>query len=1169
MISYIKSLITALSLALTLTAFGLEVDTTFNVNNTANINRFSSGENILEPQEITIGEDGKIYVLDSDITSHRLLERYNKYGDREDDYNVSGFTINGVQTGILDNQNRLILSGSFYVPNGSGGNDSKKMVRILNDGSIDTSYHPGNFTRIIETFIKLPDSSIIGYGEYTNPGSVTGVDVVKFKADGTFDSTFISGLQNPFRYGLAKHQKNGKILVGGAKVDDEVLVRLNADGSLDSSFQFDATSFNQISDVTVLSNGDFLVNAGQQGTVKYKQDGSIDASFTPIPTYQLGVQTKALPNGEILCYAGSQYDLSSLIGSSEQHVYKMDENGNIIQSFANGKIGDFWNVRITHIRITNQNEIILAGDFTHYNDRFCLGLIKIDFNGNVIDDYRVDFGLGYGQGLLLYPQDDASTFLIQDGNLYDGHYTGHLLKLDSQGVLDQSFYADAEHINDVGIFQDGSMVIVGDFLTVGGVPAPGIAKVNQNGSRMAFPSLSSILKDPQNPKVDFVFIQDDQKIVIAGEFVADVNGQNMKCLVRLNSDGSIDPTFVHQFETLIDYQFGNYRGIIRMKQAKSGALLLFGNEATHNGNNVGGVLVVNQDGSLRSQIPILSYGDNVFDVNDKNEVFTGSKKYDLDANELTGFDASQFISDNYNYTPNEIIALDDGGIILHGSKYNEFSHINMVRLDSTGQLDGSFNSSQLAISIATRHMALNKSNQLLIAGWFSTVDGRKKEGIVRLNTGIVVSDSCALKVTFKAANFNCQTVKDSVIAVISGATGITFFQWEGVNSVDSLALIDSTGNYKCIVTDQGGCVDSSTIWRRVPSGNVLTDMEPFLTSIAFRPGRKAVLDVFIKNHGCLPSEGKIYLVLDSSLTYVSATVPPSMINSDTLFWDYSAISFSSNAMFTEVTTIVDTAVTSGTPINILLGINPSILDSDTSNNVKSFTFEIVNSYDPNDITVHPSGECLENYTEVGEKFTYTVRFQNTGTAAAIDIAIKDSIDSNLNIESLNVIYSSHPMTTSIYDGNIVHFNFSQIWLLDSVTNEPLSHGKVIFTIDQKENVVLNTVINNRVGIYFDFNPVVLTNEVKNTIVDKNFVPPCRVIASATITEIDEVLIYPNPVTEDLNVINSKGNGFRVYDVTGKLLFTSNQNSVNIQHLPDGHYFIKSLPGRFLGKFIKL
>ncbi|MBK9506828.1 MAG: T9SS type A sorting domain-containing protein [Bacteroidetes bacterium] len=75
------------------------------------------------------------------------------------------------------------------------------------------------------------------------------------------------------------------------------------------------------------------------------------------------------------------------------------------------------------------------------------------------------------------------------------------------------------------------------------------------------------------------------------------------------------------------------------------------------------------------------------------------------------------------------------------------------------------------------------------------------------------------------------------------------------------------------------------------------------------------------------------------------------------------------------------------------------------------------------------------------------------------------------------------MYTTLDADSVAHFIFPDIYLADSTTDEPASHGFVVYTIKPKPGLDYNTLITNNAGIYFDFNEPVITNTVSNTVVD--------------------------------------------------------------------------------------
>lgn len=195
----------------------------------------------------------------------------------------------------------------------------------------------------------------------------------------------------------------------------------------------------------------------------------------------------------------------------------------------------------------------------------------------------------------------------------------------------------------------------------------------------------------------------------------------------------------------------------------------------------------------------------------------------------------------------------------------------------------------------------------------------------------------------------------------------------------------------------------------------------------------------------------------------------------------------------------------------IVSLIPNVADIDPSDNEAAFPQTIVSSFDPNDKTVDQPQINLKIDPD-DHLLTYTVRFQNTGTAAATFIEIRDTLPTDLDIRTLRLGPASHLYRLDFPAGNVLKFRFDDINLPDSTTNEPASHGFVQFSVKAKPLVSPGDSIRNRVGIYFDFNPVVLTNFAKTAF----YLP----VSTSTTVENLGFQVSPNPVSEEeiLNII---------------------------------------------------
>ncbi|MBK9593678.1 MAG: T9SS type A sorting domain-containing protein [Crocinitomicaceae bacterium] len=182
------------------------------------------------------------------------------------------------------------------------------------------------------------------------------------------------------------------------------------------------------------------------------------------------------------------------------------------------------------------------------------------------------------------------------------------------------------------------------------------------------------------------------------------------------------------------------------------------------------------------------------------------------------------------------------------------------------------------------------------------------------------------------------------------------------------------------------------------------------------------------------------------------------------------------------------------------------------------------------------------------KLNYTIHFQNTGTADAINIFIIDTLESNLLPETFHIISASHTMTPEWLASNVIRFNFNNIYLPDSNANEPGSHGFVEFEIAMEQGLAEGTEIKNRADIYFDTNPAVTTDYALNTI---------EFTSGITENENSEFTLYPNPTSGICNIqISEKIERVEFVDLNGRVLITTTSNTADLSDLPTGIYFVK-------------
>ncbi len=148
---------------------------------------------------------------------------------------------------------------------------------------------------------------------------------------------------------------------------------------------------------------------------------------------------------------------------------------------------------------------------------------------------------------------------------------------------------------------------------------------------------------------------------------------------------------------------------------------------------------------------------------------------------------------------------------------------------------------------------------------------------------------------------------------------------------------------------------------------------------------------------------------------------------------------------------------------------------------ETFCTVAVNSYDPNIKSTTPAGLGEEHFIDSDWELDYTIQFQNTGNDVAYQVVIKDTLSEKLDWSTLRVKGASHSFTWSLNPQRELVFVFSDINLPDSTSNEPESHGYVQYSILPLASILPGEQIENRAGIYFDFNEPIITNTVFHTI----------------------------------------------------------------------------------------
>jgi len=344
--------------------------------------------------------------------------------------------------------------------------------------------------------------------------------------DGTLDTSFDpgSGSPNGIVLGLAV-QPDGKLLIGGVFTSYDGtarnrIARINADGSLDTSFDPGIGPNSYVREMAVQPDGKILIAgafASYSGTARSKiarinADGSLDTSFDPGGGITAGgfvVSFALQPDDKILIAGGfTEYD-----GVSANRIVRINADGSRDNTFG----GTGANNGVNATLLQPDGKILIVGGFTEYSGTVRNGMARINADGSL--DTTFDPGSG-GYGLYDMELRSDGKIMISGGfSSYDGVAFKRIARINADGSLDTSFDpgdgADT-YIDTIALQADGKTVIGGRFTTFDGTGRNYIGRVNEDGSL----DTSFDPGDGASARVQALAILSNGQIMTGGEFTS-------------------------------------------------------------------------------------------------------------------------------------------------------------------------------------------------------------------------------------------------------------------------------------------------------------------------------------------------------------------------------------------------------------------------------------------------------------------------------------------------------------------------------------------------------------------------------------------------------------------------------------------------------------------------
>lgn len=333
-----------------------------------------------------------------------------------------------------------------------------------------------------------------------------------------------------------------------------------------------------------------------------------------------------------------------------------------------------------------------------------------------------------------------------------------------------------------------------------------------------------------------------------------------------------------------------------------------------------------------------------------------------------------------------------------------------------------------------------------------------------------------------------------------------------------------------------------------------TDLSVAFGSTWVRPGFQNTVTALCKNEGTMPVLGTLSFTFDTTQTIVSV-VPPATVVGNLITWPQDNYDLG-EITTAEIVFLSDTDLVLGGTVHYTADLQTAPPDDAPWNNTQVSDFIVLGSYDPNDKLVSPALLTVQDVAD-GSPVTYTIRFQNTGTALAENVRITDPLPFRVDPATFQFLGASHPCEV-VYLNGLLEFRFNQIMLPDSGSDEVGSHGLVMFRITPDDTLLPGDSVSNTAYIYFDFNVAVVT--------------PPAVFAVETSTGMvaanrNEPLLWPNPAGDELYVsVPAAGVvTMSIIDLNGRVVRTLRGNgagaiTVPLTGLAEGVYGLRLQQG---------
>jgi uncharacterized delta-60 repeat protein len=572
----------------------------------------------------------------------------------------------------------------------------------------------------VQAIAVQPDGRILVGGDFTNIGGQPKSRLARLNADGSLDATFDPNANNTVR--CMAVQSDGKILVGGrfTTIGGQTRNRialLNSDGTVETTFNPNADG--QVFSIAVQDDGRILVGGSftsiggqtRNRIARLNADGTVDATFNPGTNnwvYSIAVQ----PDGKIL--VGGQF--TSIGGQTRNSIARLNPNGTVDTSFNPNA-----NANVLCWEIQADGRILVAGVFTEIGGQTRNHIARLNSDGTLDTTFNPNASSFV---YCISVQADGKILVGGDFTWIGSQVRNSIARLNPDGTLDTTFNPNTNSdVLSIAVQSDGKALVGGSFTTIGGQTRNRIARLNADGT------LDATFNPGANDSVYAIAVQPDSKILVGGSFTT-LGGQTRNRIARLNADGTLDTTFNPDAE----------HHVLSIAVQPDGKILVGGGFISIGGQTRRCIARLNADGTL----------DTTFNPSPNNSVYSMAVQGDgkilvgglftsmvgQARNYIARLNADGTLDTTFNPNPNDSVysmAVQADGKILVGGYFTQIGgqpRNRIARLNADGSLDATFNP---GANNWVNSIAVQPDGKILVGGDFTSIGGQARNRIARLN----------------------------------------------------------------------------------------------------------------------------------------------------------------------------------------------------------------------------------------------------------------------------------------------------------------------------------------------------------------------------------------------------------------------------------------------------